>query len=313
MKQRNNPQILILVGAPGSGKSTFARYMLRTEENWMRVCRDDYRSMHFIQGKASDREEMLISKMVDAAIEALLHKKSNVIIDATHTKKDYIEHYIEKFGHLADISFKLFEASYAELQERCDERYRETGKFIPPNVLKKFVDGVENLKSKFDFSPREKTEKRFAIKTYEEEKPNCFLFDLDGTLSDGNGRSMYTPTHEEILADLPITPVVSVLQALSEKYRIVFLSGREDTYHESTSAWIRQHIVHNAEHEIILHMRSQGDFRKDSVIKREILNREILPNYNVVAAFDDRLQVQRECWNAENIFSFNVNQFLLEY
>ena len=172
---------------------------------------------------------------------------------------------------------------------------------------------MENLKSNFDFSLRPKIEKRFISKVYSEEKPNCFLFDLDGTLAESNGRSMFSPTHDEILADAPIAPVISVLQALSEKYTVVFLSGREDTYVESTRTWIRNHIVRDAEQEIILHMRPEGDFRKDSVIKREILNREILPHYNVIAAFDDRLQVQRECWNAENIFSFNVNQFLLEY
>ena len=39
-------KLLILVGAPGSGKSTFARYFLRTEDNWVRVNRDDFRLMH---------------------------------------------------------------------------------------------------------------------------------------------------------------------------------------------------------------------------------------------------------------------------
>lgn len=311
--KKNNPQLLILVGPPGSGKSTFARYMLRTEENWMRVCRDDYRAMHFIQGKASDREEMLITKMVDAAVEALLNKKSNVILDATHTKKDYIEMILEKFGHLADISFKLFEVPLDELEERCEERYRETGKLIPPPVLKKFVQQMEHMRQSFDFSPRPMQPKKWASKTHEEGKPHCFLFDLDGTLSDANGRNMFTPTHEEVLADLPIEPVIKVLQALWDKYPVVFLSGREDTYQAATEEWIKRHITGDTDKEIVLYMREKGDFRRDSVIKREILKREILPHYHVLAAFDDRLQVLRECWNTEGVFSFNVNQFLLEY
>lgn len=45
-------------------------------------------------------------------------------------------------------------------------------------------------------------------------------------------------------------------------------------------------------------MRPQGDMRRDSIVKRELYENHIKGKYNVVAIFDDRPQVIRECWQA---------------
>jgi hypothetical protein len=41
----------------------------------------------------------------------------------------------------------------------------------------------------------------------------------------------------------------------------------------------------------MLYMRPTGDNRKDSLVKEEILRHEILPNYYIEFALDDRQQV----------------------
>ncbi len=45
-------------------------------------------------------------------------------------------------------------------------------------------------------------------------------------------------------------------------------------------------------------MRAPGDSRRDSIVKRELYEKHIKGKYNVVAVFDDRPSVIRECWQA---------------
>ena len=140
-------------------------------------------------------------------------------------------------------------------------------------------------------------------------KPSTFIFDLDGTLANGNGRDFYNPTNEEILKDSPIEPVCEVLRALDECHNIIFLSGREAKYYEPTREWIRKQLRFE---EPVLFMRKTGDFRKDAIIKAEIYKEKIEPNYEVIACFDDRLPVVK-MWYELGVFCFNVNQGLHPY
>ena len=52
-------------------------------------------------------------------------------------------------------------------------------------------------------------------------------------------------------------------------------------------------------------MRATGDPRKDSIVKREIFDREIRDRYRVVGVFDDREQVV-QMWRALGLTVFQV-------
>ncbi len=312
MKSKNL-KLQVLVGCPGSGKSTYAKYILRTEERWVRLSRDDFRTMQFSEANLDNNKESLISDLYDAMIEKSLSKNFNVMVDATHCRKEYLEHYIQKFNHLAEIHFKVFDENMEVLKQRCEIRYKQNGKFISNKVIQKFYDELQLLKLDFNFEYRPKTVKHFKSVLSDKHKNSCFIVDLDGTLADANGRNMYNPSDVEILNDIPIQPVVEVVKTLAEKHQVIFLSGREESNYNVTKTWLCQHVFGNENNEVLLYMRKNGDYRRDSIIKKELLAEKIYPYYNVIAAFDDRLQVIRECWNKENIFCFNVNQYLAEY
>jgi len=283
---KKNPQLLILVGAPGSGKTTFAKYFIRTEENWMRLSRDDFRTMHFTYSNLSPHEEMMITDMIDASIFALLKKRCNVIIDATHCRADYLEHYINKFNHLADISFKIFEVDSKVIAQRCEKRNQETGKFISSKVQQHFLNDLWALKKVFDFSSRPRVDERVGIQKQDKSLPKAIICDLDGTLALMDKRNPFDATNAD-MDDLN-EPVANVLKAFAaQEYQILLVSGRENRFREPTLRFLEKNgILYHQ-----LWMRPSGDYRKDSIIKQEIFEAEISGNYYIDFVLDDRDQV----------------------
>jgi predicted kinase len=303
---KKNPQLLLLVGAPGSGKTTFAKYFIRTEENWMRLCRDDFRTMNFADSLMPKLEEGLISDMLDAAVETLLRKKCNVLLDATHCRAEYLNHYIEKFNDCADISFKCFECSADELITRCNKRQAETGRHVPTTVIKRFVDDLKELKATFDFSPRPLTQTACIAEKQDANFPKAIICDLDGTLALMGNRDPYDAAESD--KDALNESVANVLKTFSGKgYNILLVSGREDIFREPTLRFLEKFAVPFQQ----LWMRPTKDYRRDAIIKREIFDREIKGKYYIEFVLDDRDQVV-EMWRKDlklNCFQVNYGAF----
>jgi predicted kinase len=303
---KKNPQLLLLIGAPGSGKTTFAKYFTRTEENWMRLCRDDFRMMNFSDSLMSSREENLISNVLDAAIETLLRKKCNVLLDATHCRAEYLNHYIEKFNACADISFKCFECDTDELITRCNKRHVETGRYVSATVIKRFVNDLKKLKATFDFSPRPLTQATFTAEKQDTSLPKAIICDLDGTLALMGNRDPYDATESD--KDTLNEVVANVLKTFSDKgYNILLVSGREEIFREPTLRFLEKFAVSYQQ----LWMRKAKDYRKDAIIKKEIFDREVAGKYYIEFVLDDRDQVV-EMWRKDlklNCFQVNYGAF----
>ena len=125
-----------------------------------------------------------------------------------------------------------------------------------------------------------------------------YIWDLDGTLSDGRHRLHLLPAPEYAhitqswdefnmasIADLPLTDNIRLCNQLyKDGYQILILTGRSAVSREVTEKWLK---LHNVSYDALL-MRDIEDHRKDTEFKGQILN-ELLVQYpgRINAAFDD--------------------------
>lgn len=123
---------------------------------------------------------------------------------------------------------------------------------------------------------------------------NTVVFDLDGTLANGDHRAHLAPPAEirnDVRAwdafnlacdnDQPISDNIQLLRSLSRSFRIVILTGRCEVARQKTEQWLKKHgAVPSA-----LIMRGVNDSRLDTEYKEEQLRRWGLSQ--IICCFDD--------------------------
>lgn len=152
-------------------------------------------------------------------------------------------------------------------------------------------------------------------------KPLAVIFDRDGTLAaihNGPTRDHARGSKEDKAdwaaynAALPFDAVVPEVAALLRAVRPgvvrIMVSGSMagdrpgETFRKLQMwDWIRKHGLPID----ILLMRQGGDTRRDSVVKEEVLLRDILPHYKPVLAVDDREEVAL-VWERHSIHVIRV-------
>jgi uncharacterized HAD superfamily protein len=125
------------------------------------------------------------------------------------------------------------------------------------------------------------------------QKPKAIIFDIDGTLAHMKGRIERRGKNAAPYADwdahddLVDEHVAFMVHTLANEFKIIICSGRKDSSREVTETWLKKNGIAHDE----VFMRKADDNRKDSIVKREIYNRFIAPNYDVWCVYDDRDQV----------------------
>lgn len=127
----------------------------------------------------------------------------------------------------------------------------------------------------------------------------CYLCDIDGTLADVTHRLHHIQKKpkdwpaffDACCDDSPIKHMVDLVSRLRLLHYVVFVSGRPERTRTATLQWLRKHKINISIEEPELYMRADGDFRDDTIIKLELLERIKADGWKPVMAFDDRSRV----------------------
>lgn len=120
-------------------------------------------------------------------------------------------------------------------------------------------------------------------------KRKTAVFDLDGTLCNIDDRvhlareRRWDEFHAACVRDKTNDWCHLLVQSLSGKCDIVFITGRPEKFREETKNWLRERWIED----YTLYMKPDGDFRKDFDFKAEIYEQH-LSGANVIFAVDDR-------------------------
>lgn len=147
----NRPSLILLVGIPGSGKTTYAEKYIKEHENTTHISSDQIRAELFGNEATQGDNNEVFSLMQARTIDALSDGKS-VVYDATNiTRKDrsYIIALCPKFVKIechivwAPISYCIYRDEFM--------RKRTVGKSVIDKMLKRFQapyydEGIDEIK-----------------------------------------------------------------------------------------------------------------------------------------------------------------------
>lgn len=286
-------KLIITIGVPGSGKSTWAKEEATRLGNTLLVSRDDIRATLFggLENYRFSREkEDLVTRLETDTVKLALSSGKNVIVHDTnlHAKDSELWKEIAK-EFKADFSKQIFKVSVAELLKRNHTR---GDKALPVSRLWDMYKAFRKLTG---WIP--------ASELMDPNLPECVIFDVDGTLTVIGDRSPYDFT--KVINDPPnphIQELLRMYKAAGKK--IVVVTGREDTIqcrNDTLASLAKYDCVWDD-----FFMRPEGDHRHDIDVKEDILFEKILDKYRPVLAVDDR-DTPVGMWRMNGIPCLQVN------
>ena len=142
METKLLPTVVLCIGAPASGKSTWSTNFTSDYKDWVRLSRDELRYMLRNEGFLSPKLEKVVSEIMDRSLELLIESGQDVIIDNTNVKLSYINKFLAIIGDKANATYKVFDFPLEELIKRDSLRERKVGE----EVIKTMYENLQTLK-----------------------------------------------------------------------------------------------------------------------------------------------------------------------
>ena len=276
-------RVIMTVGLPASGKSTWAKELITTEAGrWVRVNKDLMREMCH-NSKHSKSNEKFILQLRDSIILQALAAGKHVVVDDTNLHPRHQRRITDlvKGQAVVEVNDSFLQVPVKECIRRDLKRQNSVGKDVIMQMYRQFL------------LPKQEPP------AYNPDLEDVIVVDMDGTLALMGDRSPYDVSKCD--QDPPNMPVVQTILKWQETHKIIVMSGRTDDGKEKTVSWLEKYGVKYG----ALHMRRLGDMRKDTVVKEEMYRAHLEGRYNVIAVFDDRKSVV-DMWRSLGMTVFQV-------
>lgn len=264
-------KIIVLQGPPASGKSTYARELAKAGTPYVIVNRDSIRES---RGEYwIPNQEDYISDMEEYAVRSAIKRGLIPIIDATNLNPKTIE----KWENLAkelncEIEYKKFYIPFKEALERDSKRERSVGKKVLINFYTKYF--YDEFVKEVGYDDR--------IINKGNHKTPCVIIDLDGTVALHRNRLPYD--WNKLDSDEFDPRMLQIIYKLHlAAVKIIFLTGRPNSVRDETEKWIKKYIWSDFN----LIMRPTNDNRSGDIVKKELWEKYVEPNYNTLCVFED--------------------------
>jgi len=287
-------KIYVLIGIIASGKTTYAKNLLKEDKNIQRVSRDDLRFMTTDYQYTPDNEKIVDTLYRNLIVTLILNTDKDIILDEQNLDKDRREKFKEWILSLSK-NIEFIEKEFPITLGQAIERDKKRDFSIGESVIKKTWH-------KYEITLKQMIEREKPKYPWNSKLPYCIIVDIDGTLAHSPNRRIFD--FKEVINDELITPVWSILDKYTYVCDIILLSGRGEDCREETEEWLSDKSIPYEK----LYMRKAKDNRSDVIIKTELFEEHIRDKYQPIFVIDDRPVVLEEVWQKLGVFTFNVNQ-----
>lgn len=282
--------IILTIGMPTSGKSTWSKQYILENPNTIRFNRDDIRIM--LSGtydSTNSENELLINKLCHNAIISAINNKRDIIIDETNLKIKYVNEFVEKYKYIANIKFKVFHITLEEALVRNKNR----AIVFDEDVFRKMYDRYKHLTTNFDFSDIS-YELSITKKTVVDNNlTDCVIFDTTDCVFSHDTYELNHYIDEQIRLHMSLgRDVIFISSQYKSEFDTVFntLSKYYDVYRNQ------------------LYMRDIGLETSEYKFKSGIID-ELLKKYNIIAYYDDKVDIVNKIYYNYGINAIRVNVF----
>lgn len=277
-----NQKVILLKGLPASGKSTYAKQIVIENENAVRVNKDDLRAMLHNSKWSRSKEKEVLKIRNELILFYLKDNKKLIIIDDTnfHEKHEFtIRSLVKEYNkdNNQNVQFEIDDTFCKIPVDECIYRDTKRENSVGEKVI---LDMYYKYLHKEDFYP------------IDENLPHCIICDIDGTIADM--KDIRGPFEwDKVHLDKPKMNIITLVKSyimneFDNSDKLIFFSGRDSSSYDLTLKWLNGFFLGC---DFDLYMRETGDIRKDTIVKREMFEKQIRNKYNVSFVIDDRRQV----------------------